>query len=102
MGLELTEAQKVVIESYCGGEYGFLVAAAGDYNDWDAFREHYQSVVADGLFDFLLIEASPSEGCDGIEEALRRIRRVVEDVQSVEGAMADAHEAKSGPPAPQA
>ena len=60
--------QKVVAESYEGGEFRSDI--------------HIESC-GDGLFKFLMTEISESEGCDSLEEAQRRLTTIQRQVEEV-------------------
>lgn len=64
----MDEFQKIVAESYEGGEFN------SDQNPEDA---------GDGLFKFLITELSESEGCDSVEEALRRLSVIGRQIHEV-------------------
>ncbi len=68
---EFNAAQKVVLQSYCDGEYAHLTDMASVNNS------------SDGLFKFLMSETSDEEGCEDIVHALRRLVRVRLDTARV-------------------
>ncbi len=55
--------------------------AGGDFAHCENFAEVEQ--VGDTLFRFIMIELADSEGCDSLDEGVRRMRVAVDDLQEV-------------------
>lgn len=64
----------------CADVYG-----GGDFAHVDSIEGARQ--VGDTLFTFLMIELASSEGCDGLEEAERRLESAIADINSVAAAV---------------
>jgi hypothetical protein len=60
----------------CADVYG-----GGDFAHVDNIEEARDA--GDTLFAFLMIELASSEGCDGADEAVRRLDMAVADIQAV-------------------
>lgn len=69
----LNSFQQLCAQSYSGGDFAHIESIA------DA-RE-----TGDTLFAFLIIELAESEGCDTHEEAIRRLKMAISDIQHVIG-----------------
>lgn len=67
----LNPFQRACADLYGGGDFAHIqnVEEARD--------------AGDTLFAFLMIELSSSEGCDGADEAVRRLDMAVADIQAV-------------------
>lgn len=63
-------------QQICAKNYG-----GGDFAHVESSTETHE--MGDMLFAFLMIELSAAEGCDGSEEAVRRLEMAVSDVQGV-------------------
>lgn len=71
----LNPFQRVCADVYGDGDFAHV-------QDLEQARE-----AGDTLFAFLMIELASSEGCDGGEEALRRLDMAIADIQLVAGAI---------------
>lgn len=71
----LTPIQKLAARVYGGGDYAHLSTLA-DCED-----------CGDTLFTALQRELDPGEDCDGLEEARRRVRDMIRDLQAVSDAL---------------
>lgn len=67
----LNQFQRACADSYGDGDFAHV-------EDVDEARE-----AGDTLFTFLMIELATSEGCDGVEEASRRLDMAVSDIKGV-------------------
>ncbi len=75
----------------------FQRACADVYGGGDfAHVQHVEEAreAGDTLFAFLMIELASSEGCDGYDEAVRRLDMAIADIQGVAEAVQ-----RGGPPA---
>lgn len=71
----LNPFQRVCADSYCNGDFSHVA-------DMEQARN-----AQDTLFSFLMIELSTHEGCDGREEALRRLDMACDNIEEVIGAV---------------
>ncbi|MFC1336168.1 MAG: hypothetical protein G8D89_16320 [gamma proteobacterium symbiont of Clathrolucina costata] len=74
---DLNQFQKVVKTSYGEGDFSYI--------------ESVDETVGcgDSLFHFLMVELSTSEGCDSLDEAIRRLERAKVDMETCINAMMD-------------
>ena len=70
--------------------------AAREYASYQEFRDVVREEAGDTLFAFLMIELSDAEDCEGPDDALRRVRSAVDQLEDV----ADALETLADEPAP--
>lgn len=74
----LNAAQRVVADTYGGGDYAHITAP-------DEAED-----VGDTLFTFLIRELADSEDCDDLDEALRRVEVARDQLGEIIEALADA------------
>lgn len=67
--------QKAVAHTYGGGDYSYLIEQA------EVSREDLADC-GDTLFVFLMVELSDQEDCDYQEEAVRRVARARDQINS--------------------
>ena len=81
-----TESQKILVGTYAGGEYKYLVEAHSSYL-WEDLRVE---TVGDSLFLALWRDLSAREDCADMNVAIQRMETAVRDVQTVLEALRNA------------
>lgn len=62
--------------------------AGGDFAHCESLSEAKQ--IGDTLFGFVMVELADSEGCDSLEEAIRRMENALDDLRGVYNALESA------------
>lgn len=75
--MKLTNITAEILKVCGGADYADLAVPSAELSKQD------MKDLGDGLLTFLLVELSPSEGCDSPEEALRRIATARAQIQDV-------------------
>jgi len=71
MNTPLTEIQKIARDNYAGGNFSH-VESVEETED-----------VGDTLFEFVMRELAPSEDCDSLDEAIRRMETAKREIEEV-------------------
>lgn len=89
------QATRIAAEAYSDGEFAHIASLGDEQEMKEASRE-----VGDTLFSFLMVELSMREGCEGLEEAVKRIGTSLRELEAVKAALeaAIAAEKESRPP----
>lgn len=88
----LNDAQNAVLETYANGDFAHLIECPTK----EALDVELENC-GDGLLRFLMVELADQEDCFGLEEAVRRIKSAIEDL---EGAMAGVQARETLPAVP--
>lgn len=67
----LNDMQRAVLQDYATGDFAYLIA--------DPPRD--LSALGDTLLSFILIELSENEDCEGVEDAIRRLKNGQDDLE---------------------
>lgn len=78
----MNDFQKTLVRTYADGEFADLA----DYADPAAAQASARHL-GDPLLAFLIAELSEHEGCDSMDEALKRIRTSIGQLEQVEEAL---------------
>lgn len=81
-----TEFQKILVETYAGGEYGYLVALQNS----DLWEDLSVEEVGDTMFLALWRELSSKEDCEDMDAAIQRMETAVKEVQVILEALRNA------------
>lgn len=80
----MNDFQKILVGAYAAGEFADLA----EYTDPKAAQASARHL-GDPLLAFLLAELSENEGCDSMDEALKRIRTSIGQLEQVEKALVE-------------
>ncbi len=83
--MQFTYVQKVIAKSYLEGEYAWLA-------DETEVSQSTIDDLGDRVFAYLLRECGPSEDCEGVEDALRRVDNIIDDLFQVRNGLENAND----------
>jgi hypothetical protein len=75
-------AQRIALESYCGGEFDYLLSITKQ-----EVLDHTLRECGDTLLAFIVKELADSEDCENTKDAIRRLDIAVSDINEVLNAL---------------